>query len=692
MNPDERVAQIREHKTRSHSWMENCFYAQWEQVYRAYLCERDAKRDPNTGKPDTTKTVVGAPDTWSSVNRFVARVTAQAPNLRFACNEPDVAELISRTLMYQWDKAGVQRIQKKHVRQASLFGWSVRPWYWERSVMLRHKRIDIMDPTTRPDELAAVQELYSRELAQLRWQIPALQGMPMEHPAVRAALLAVAGKGDLLPVRYPYVAYQGPKTDFLFVGDCYPEPGFQGIQQSRWFIVERRRNRAWLMAMAKAKPEMAGGIKRLLEQHPKGSQRKFWGNRDTSMLRNRLLLAVNQSESESSFSSDTGEWTITEEHAPGLQPKIALMGEDGVFLGEIESPYDLDGKVPFTELLFIDNLLHGIGDSAPRVMRGVQEMHSNLMSARSDVYDYALRPLATTNDLDLFENPDKIKVHNGFRLAYLPSSSRLDWHDVSSILQAASASFQEEANLARQMQAGTGDSNISMMANVDPQQARTATGAKLLSAQLDTLTRDAIDMFTQTSLRDDAEMMYLLNRSELGDVIEFDSSPYIRGRNNAEEMRWVKVEPMLFQRDGEVTVEAGSTLADDDQALFEKASSILQMFGGHTMIDQRKLAEDVLRSFGKSPAQVREYFKPDEAEPSGPPPVKATMSIRANLAELPPEVQMAAVQSSGIKPPEPPPQDQQVPPAGPPMDPPMDPPMMPQPDQPAAAPPPEVMA
>jgi hypothetical protein len=648
LTPTDRAAEILEHKRHSHSWMESNFYAQWEQVYKAYLCERTPETDPNTGKIDMTRTVVGAPDTWATVNRQVARVTAQPPNLRFRCDDRDIANLISTSLMYQWDEAGIQRIQKKHVRQGCLFGWSVRPWYWDRQMMIRRKRVNPFDPATTPETLAAIQELYAQDLA----------GADVRDPQVMALLLAARGKGKLLPVESPYVAYEGPQADWLFVGDCYPEPGFQSIQASRWFVVERRRDRAWLESMARAVPELAQGIADLLARYPKGSPRKFWGTGETGTLRQRLNTAVNQQAQDWWQSQNTEEWTVTEEHVPGLRPRLALLGEDSILLGEIPYPYDLDGKIAFSELLFMDNLLHGVGDSSMRVLRGIQELHSRMISTRADVFDYGLRPLVGTSDIDLYENPSKIKPHGGFRLVHMPNGPQSLWfQDSSAALAAAGATFGEEANYARQWQAGSGDSNISMMAGVDPQQARTATGARLLSAALDTLTRDAIDMFTQTSLREDAELMYLLNRSEMSDAIEFDGSAYARGnaaRRGAGQQAWMKVEPLMFQVDGRITVETGSTLADDDEARVERAQTLYSMFAGNPLIDQKKLVADVLVAFGKQ-REIDEYLA--DEPPGGPPepPVKGSMSVSGKLDMLPPEVQVAMLQGAGYLPPTPPP-------------------------------------
>jgi hypothetical protein len=108
--------------------MKENFYQEWQDVFKSYKCLRDAELDPD-GNVDEEATSVGLPMTWAHVRRMVARGTAQIPNLKFHAKDPQDAELISRTLMYQWDR-GVQREQKRHFTQAALFGISIRPWFW----------------------------------------------------------------------------------------------------------------------------------------------------------------------------------------------------------------------------------------------------------------------------------------------------------------------------------------------------------------------------------------------------------------------------------------------------------------------------------------------------------------------------------------------------------------------------------
>lgn len=680
----DRAAEVIENKRRSHLWLVNNFYTQWEEVYSSYLCNRRPLGDPNTRdsagnpqRPEPGRNNICAPFTWSSVNRNVARLTAQGPDLRFIGADKMIEDLISGTLMFQWDVGGVQRVQKKHVRQCGIFGWSVRAWHWERNIQKRRKRVDPNDPGLSPQAFAAIVDFYAKDLPEATMrvyqalvqqmgsdvlqQLPRNQQEALLNPQLRqmimAQLVVLRGRGGMLPIEYNYVPYEGPKTDFLFIGDCYPQPNFQSIQSSEWFVTERRRNRDWLMNLAEHMPEAQAGIAELLEKHPNGTPWRPFGDGLTSPLKLRLGTATGLQLYNTWAEEKTNMWTITEEHRPGRNPRLALVGDDMKLICDIPYPYDLDGKIAFTECIVCDNLLHGVGDSAPRVMRGIQEIMSREMGYKADLYEYGGKPIIGTSDSDLYENPEKLKPGNGFRLALLPGGQNSVWVvDTSRIFGAAQALEGSEGGLARSWQMGSGDSNLSMGANVDPRQAQTATGARLMTMNMDTLTRDQVDMFTMTSIEPDAEMMFLLNRSELSDAINFDRGPYNRDYSQSEEdhIAWVKAEPAMFQRDGRIVARAGSTLADDDEMHFDRAIKAKQALGGSPNIDQRALDVDLLIALNKR-REIGRYLKPEEKGPPTPPPPKTSMSVAVKLDEMPPEMQVPILSAAGVLPAPPPP-------------------------------------
>src|SRR5262249_42135077 len=149
------------------------------------------------------------------------------------------------------------------------------------------------------------------------------------------------------------------------------QPQFQSLQTSAWFIVERRRNLEWMQRVAKVYPQLSAGFGELIKQFPDGSPRPT-NMRDAQGLRERMMGAIGLKDNIANHEGDTTkEWTILEQHVPGAEPKLAYVGEQAVFIGELPYPYDLDGKIAFTELILIDDLLTGVGDSTARIIRGL---------------------------------------------------------------------------------------------------------------------------------------------------------------------------------------------------------------------------------------------------------------------------------------------------------------------------------
>lgn len=638
---DDIKAEVLYNKGQSFDWMEHNFHADWSKVYQNYLCVRDLRADPNDksgNTADPTVSSIAMPDTWGWIRRLVARLTGQIPNIRFRTEDPEIAELISRTLMYQWDRGGAQKQQKKHVLQAGLFGWSVKSWWWDKQVRRRRKKIDPWQATEA--DLMAISQQY---------QIP-LEAL-IADPSIVAMLLQQFGRGGkYLPLEYDYCAYEGPRSEVLFPGDCYPEPGFSDIQSSAWFIVERRHDMEWMERAALAYPEFREGFDALLSAHPKGTAARELKLSDKNTLYAKLKDAVGMTETYTGTGNQygTGKWTFTEMHRPGKNPRWIVVAEDHFFIGDVDHPFDLDGRIPFTECVLIDNVLHGVGDSTARVLSPLQEMHNAQTSQRYDVVDRILKPLVFTADRNLYENPNRLKVGHGFRLVYSNmGAAATQTENLGPALSAVAVSLQDESSMMRGWQVGTGDSNMSMAANVDPNQNRTATGARIAAFNQDILTKDLLDRYS-VSLSEDAEIMFMLNRSELGDAVNFEAKLYRRTRNAAQDIiqqDWVRVEPELFNRDGLLAVEVGSTLADDDEAKVQKAQMMYSMFNGHPLVNQEKLRDEVLTSLGKG-KELEQFAAPQMPPPPPEDKTKVNVSLSIKFEELPDEAKAAILTST----------------------------------------------
>jgi len=677
---DNRSSEVIDCLRRSQDWLKANYWNEWERTFRNYKCEALPFLDPNDKtKEDTEQTAIGMPDTWGLVRRFVARVTAQPPSHRFISQDLDRADRITRTLMWQWDRGGKQKVQKKHVLQAAIFGWSVQAWYWCIEETQRKRRVKGLDPNWQKQ----IFEQYGEKLAGYMTAAGIPEGVdassdPNISQMLSAKLMEDVGKGGLIPIQYLFKYYEGPKADFLFIGDCYPEPAFQDLESSRWFCVERRRNMDWLekfvAAYGKEDPDIAKNADELLIAFPNGSTknntRRVPGN-----LRTRLLSAANRTDVSLLQTEDAKsvgpEWTFVERHVGGSSPRIEYVAENGFWIGSIPYPYDLEGKIAFTELKFIDDLLSGIGDSTARMVRGLNELHNNQVSKREDLIYNLLRPLVGTTDSNLYDNPELMKRGKGFRLVHTTKGPGGIWvMGEQAALAAASASYNDESSLARAFQTASGETNMSMGANVDPQQARTATGAKIMAFNGDILTREQVDMLT-TALRDDLEMMRLLNRGELTEDVQVNSDQYRRNfgggyaapaPENATDpsQAIINASPEDFQDDGDIEVEVGSTLSDDDDTKLSRAQ---MLFGMATqapgLFNVEKARDEMLNALGKG--KDRQQWMPPPPPPPPPQEIKTNLSVSMKLEDQPPAVQVQVLSKAGIISPQPEPPEAQVP-------------------------------
>lgn len=644
-----RAQEILLERRRRAKWMEDNFHEEWVQVFQNYKCEEDPRLDPNDeDKIDLEASAVGMPDTWGMTRRFVARVTAQPPSHRFLGTSPDVADRITRGQMLQWDKAKIQRLQKKDVLQAGLFGISVLAWSWENEEFTRRRRVNPNDPQWW-NEIA---EQYAEELDNLAQengtsleQVLMLQeGDPqlmLFRTLAAERLLAEHGKADLIPIEYSYKCYEGPKADLMFVGDCYFEPNFEHIQKQTSFIVDRRRDEAYLDRLM----EVYGfteGVELLKRTFPEGSTHQRPSS-NLSSLKEKLQAVTERTTDD--FEVDgrpSRQWTITEKHVGGKKPYVDLVAEDGIWIGRIENPYFLDGKIPFTQLVFVDDLLSGIGDSTARVTRGLVKLHNRLANARADLVHKLLYTLVGTNDYALFENPEAIKRIGTMRLFYTSGGQGSLWtHNDGAAISSAMASLNDESSMQRMLQVASGESNLSLAADVDPQQNRTATGAKIQARAADVLTKDAIDMYT-FALVDQLEMMYLLNRSELTEPIAVDTKRYPStmfpdGPQDPDAAEQLFATPEDFQHDGEIQVEVGSTLADDDDTKLSRAQFLMQLATSFpNLFNAQAAATDLLKALGKG-KNLKDYL----AQPAPPQPERPKASLSVQVDKYPPEIQAA---------------------------------------------------
>lgn len=664
--------EVIERRKVSAQWQEAVYWDEWTAAFQAYYCNRDPEVDEN-GKPDPTQTSLHMPDTFAYVRRTTARVTAQPPSIKFRAKDHSIRELISRTLMWQWDKARVQRQQKMHVTQALIFGWSVRAWHWTNQTYPRKRRIDPFQFLVDPEITKLIEDTYGN-LIQNQFGIRSAEvppGMQQQYQAeVVQWLISDQSRmsGELLKVIYMHKPYEGPQCSFIMLADCYPSPSFGTLQTAESFIVDRRRDKTWIENTAKwlnseGRVAEANRLQEVMTLAPKGTPNYDITNVSSYSFRKRMAEAAGRSEMFEDQNATAGErqsatWVITEEHipAPGGTAKMRLIFDGPTakshWIGEFPEPIDIEGKIPFTELVFIDNLLGGIGDSTPRIIRGLQELHSRIACVRTDLAYALARPYVWTTDEEIYENaPEMLRRGKGLRvLLTRDGPNSIGSLNEGPAIASMASTLNDETPIRQQLLQATGENNMSANANLDPAQNRTATGARITAYNQDILSRDLLTM-QNFGLEDDATMMYEMTRSEMTEPVEFEASQYNRNYSTeADPMReeWIKVGPELFQTDGEIVVESGSTLADDDEAKQQQVMTLNQMFRGVANVNQDTLRDKTLIAMGQG-RNLAEWVPKPMPPPPVPPETKSSFSINAKWEELAEPFRAAIMKNANIE-------------------------------------------
>jgi hypothetical protein len=123
------------------------------------------------------------------------------------------------------------------------------------------------------------------------------------------------------------------------------------------------------------------------------------------------------------------------------------------------------------------------------------------------------------------DDPSLVKRWKGLRLVQLKHPQAMWSIQDQAALAGAANGFNEEGAMNRLIQQATNESNMSNAADADPQQGKTATGARIIARNQDILTRDMLNQLNK-GIREDALMMFRLNRTEMQDDLTFDGTPY----------------------------------------------------------------------------------------------------------------------------------------------------------------------
>jgi len=644
---DSVVSDVLEQRKQSLDWFSTNYYGELAEIYRNIKCRTVPITDPKTGKEITDRTNVCLPDHAVMVRRGTARLTQNAPNLkvRGGLNQ-EQRDKVSHLLMFQWDRSRQQRVFRQVVHQAKAFGWSVDKTYWDRVQIVRRLR-------------RATQKLTREDLLRLKGvpEEEAAQQISQMGPELSEAeiTVALAENGDEVSMGVPVLKYEGPVGERIFIGDIFPEPGFQSLHKSAYIIEQglwdEARCRYWVKQKT-MNPETGeelpvfkeAEVEELLKSGGRTQGNLAQGKQD---LRSQLREAIKQTEPQIEPRLIGQKYLVYERHTfEKGRGRIDWIGEEKVHLGTMWYPWDTYGRYIYNELVLWPDLLGGIGDSVTRVTRFIMQLRNTRANQTTDFINKKLRPMVT--ELDTADITDESFV----RYAAFTSVRVKDHRDLQAFQDHPfpAEAFSDQAQYIREMQqVDSGAADFAPGTPSVPQAGRLATALVLQQKATDVVTADELRQVDEY-LRDVLELRLAMTQQVMQETAEIQTGVKevveAEGIRNEGMPAILKVDPLEIQEDFEIFPETGSTLAQDDEfkrAAREKfyvlASSNPQLF------NQRKAAELLVETI---PGLTKEEaLNPPPQGPQIPPP-RMSVTLSMKPADLPGDLLAMLLEQAGL--------------------------------------------
>jgi hypothetical protein len=393
-DPAARVGEIKQRRDESFRYMQDNFWDEFAEVYRAVKCR--TKPIMVTGKngkkeEDKNRTNVCMPELSLAVRRKTARQTANPPTLNYYIpgDDPDLlAERLTARAYYEYDRSGEAFEFKRGVQQANTFGLTYFKTYFDSvdiNRQIRYKTSALTDRRKLMRALGAGQDETETAVRNL--------GDTVGEEEMAGV---IADKGNELRSQMPTTVYEGPVSKARFVGDICIEPGCLTLNDSYYVGEQYTETDLWLKKKSKdtyTDPETGReapvfDIKQIDELLDK----------DTMLPQDRLFDLKRQLRDaiqEKQFKADKRllpgkRFEIFEYHAPDKYGRmwIEYLGNDSVYLGRQPYPFDFGGRFVYSEYMPWPDLIGAIGDSSPRLLQ-ISSCHAQRCSRPEERFNLA---------------------------------------------------------------------------------------------------------------------------------------------------------------------------------------------------------------------------------------------------------------------------------------------------------------
>jgi hypothetical protein len=327
------------------------------------------------------------------------------------------------------------------------------------------------------------------------------------------------------------VGYVGPSVKYTFPGDIFPEPEFDTLSTCAYVGEYMRVGIEWFQELYERHklpdgnydPDLARRIELVMTDKPNGEPRGIGTQSERLRLNmyNLVKRSAATNPANESVNSDDIEvrWSIHKIEYPGRGGDDATVEYKcgDIWLGHFYYPYLIgDGKIARTELRIVDNILGGPGDSPAHHIVSLADMYAQSFFQRHDLIDAISRPLLWTDDAALWSNPEFFTRNtSGFRVVYTRGGGKsFGFEQSGPAIASALSSMNTDESSMKLISSTVGDNNLSNMAELQPNQNDTATGARIMDRNAAIMSGQTTSMFVQ-KIGEDCEMMRELLRSEL---------------------------------------------------------------------------------------------------------------------------------------------------------------------------------
>ena len=662
--PDEQASEILEQRRASLRYFNDNFYGEMAEIYRNINARVEplmVKNEKGEEVEDTSRSNICVPDHFVMVRHGVARLTRNAPNLRLRGKNQKAANDASAQLMYQWDHGEAQKAFRKIVHSSKALGWGVGKNYYDVTKITRVFRRQTAQMNR--EELMRYVGAPDDEIKQ------AIQELGPDLSADESSA-AISDHGDEVKLGTPTLLYEGPVLAGLFIGDFFPEPGFQALNDSGYWIENSVRDDDWLEYWTKQTSTDPDTDEEMPVIDPKKAQelleiagdRHYIDEKEIS-LRRQMREAIGVSDPRTAgkpIKPPRKRFMVDERHSIiDGHLCIEYVGEEGVYLGKQWYPYDTYGRSLYTDMVLIPDLLGGIGQSTPRVSRFLLQLRNSRINQTTDFLNNKLLPILKVLEGNNLTN-NSLQRTNFARLLEVRNMGELEFQQDPAFPEEA---FQDQAQYSRDIQTvEPAMQDFQPGSETTPMAGKLATTAVLQKQAADAVLADELNCMNQF-VRETSELWLWMNQQAMTEKLEIPVGVYSRvdqlakqaqktsaisitGENGSP--RVITVDPMDIQSEFQILPEEGSTLADDDSY---RRNALQQGFilasQNPDVFNKRAFASKLAETIPGISAEEAIMPEPDQPQQQGPQ-VRINFSIAAKFEDLATDVQEAMLGMAGL--------------------------------------------